>query len=95
MTYRYGIEDPFETHYDVAHVLKDSRYQYIRKEFARAYILMEQFGRDVPPSALGSTNLLKDKLEEILHPVECVPWTIDGSSVKDLKKDPKTGVITT
>jgi len=32
-----AIEDPFETFYDVAHVLKASSFQRIRREFALAY----------------------------------------------------------
>ena len=39
---RISIEDPFEVSYDVAHVLKESCFKYIRKEFARAYSLAEQ-----------------------------------------------------
>ena len=41
-TRRLSIEDPFEIGYDVAHVLKDSRYAYIRSEFGRAYALIEE-----------------------------------------------------
>jgi hypothetical protein len=32
-----SIEDPFETFYDVAHVVKGSNYHHIRSEFASAY----------------------------------------------------------
>lgn len=32
-----SIEDPFETFYDVAHVLKATSFQRVRKEFVRAY----------------------------------------------------------
>lgn len=28
----YSIEDPFETHYDVAHVIKSAQMAYFRKE---------------------------------------------------------------
>lgn len=28
----YSIEDPFETHYDVAHVIKSAQMVYFRKE---------------------------------------------------------------
>lgn len=38
---RISVEDPFEVSYDVAHVLKESCFKYIRKEFARAYSLAE------------------------------------------------------
>ena len=37
---RLSVEDPFETWYDVAHVLKGSQMTYIRSEFLRAYTLM-------------------------------------------------------
>ncbi|CAM9353204.1 unnamed protein product, partial [Sphacelaria rigidula] len=37
---RLSLEDPFETWYDVAHVLKWSRYKHVRMEFARAYALI-------------------------------------------------------
>jgi len=30
---RRSIEDPFETHYDVAHVVKGAQMAYLRKEF--------------------------------------------------------------
>jgi hypothetical protein len=29
----FSIEDPFETHYDVAHVIKSAQMIHIRKEF--------------------------------------------------------------
>jgi len=29
----FSIEDPFETHYDVAHVVKGPQMAYLRKEF--------------------------------------------------------------
>ena len=36
-----AIEDPFETHYDVAHVLKYPKHQLVRKEFMRASKLID------------------------------------------------------
>ena len=36
---RLSIEDPFETWYDVAHVIKAQQMAYIRKELLRAYTL--------------------------------------------------------
>jgi len=40
-----AIEDPFETHYDVAHVLKYPKHQKIRKEFMRASRLVDDATR--------------------------------------------------
>ncbi|CAM9334675.1 unnamed protein product [Chrysoparadoxa australica] len=37
---RLSIEDPFETWYDVAHVLKWSRQKHVRQEFVRAYSMI-------------------------------------------------------
>ena len=36
-----AIEDPFETYYDVAHVLKYAKHQLIHKEFMRASALID------------------------------------------------------
>ena len=33
LLFLFSIEDPFETHYDVAHVIKGSQMAYLRKEF--------------------------------------------------------------
>jgi len=44
---RLSIEDPFEVWYDVAHVLKFSRDQYIRKEYNRAYSLILDANRNI------------------------------------------------
>ncbi len=43
---RLGIEDPFETWYDVGHVLKRSRHCHIHKEFARAYTILANCSPD-------------------------------------------------
>jgi len=40
---RLSIEDPFESNYDVAHVLKWSRHRYIHAEFARAHSMICEF----------------------------------------------------
>ncbi|KAJ1456847.1 hypothetical protein M885DRAFT_414579, partial [Pelagophyceae sp. CCMP2097] len=37
---RLAIEDPFETFYDVAHVLKHSKHQQVRLEFLRAHDIL-------------------------------------------------------
>ncbi|CCI41413.1 unnamed protein product [Albugo candida] len=39
---RLSIEDPFETSYDVAHVLKETRHFYIRQQFTRAYVKLAE-----------------------------------------------------
>ena len=36
---RCGIEDPFETSYDVGHVLRDSTFKLIKEECARGFAL--------------------------------------------------------
>jgi DNA polymerase sigma len=41
---RLSIEDPFELNYDVAHVLKETKYKFIRQQFARAYFLLANGG---------------------------------------------------
>eukprot|EP00516_Mucochytrium_quahogii_P002462 CAMPEP_0203765666 /NCGR_PEP_ID=MMETSP0098-20131031/18536_1 /ASSEMBLY_ACC=CAM_ASM_000208 /TAXON_ID=96639 /ORGANISM=" , Strain NY0313808BC1" /LENGTH=1101 /DNA_ID=CAMNT_0050661939 /DNA_START=625 /DNA_END=3927 /DNA_ORIENTATION=- len=37
---RIAIEDPFETGYDVAHVVRDREFKLMRKEFVRAYAIL-------------------------------------------------------
>lgn len=49
---RLSIEDPFETSYDVAHVVKVSQMQHMHTEFLRAYCLIDRAG--IRP--LGSTG---------------------------------------
>ena len=39
---RMAIEDPFESWYNVSHVLKPSSWRYIRSEYARAYTVISQ-----------------------------------------------------
>lgn len=48
---RLSIEDPFETGYDVAHVLKSSRDKYIRQQFAWAYTRLVQGALDASDNA--------------------------------------------
>jgi hypothetical protein len=54
------IEDPFETFYDVAHVVKGFNYHRIRNEFALAYT-------KIVNAAAGSCD--KDLIDRI-----CVPY---------------------
>ena len=37
---KLAIEDPFETSYDVAHVLRDKTHQRVRHEMLRAYTIL-------------------------------------------------------
>ncbi|CAN0081718.1 unnamed protein product [Ectocarpus fasciculatus] len=52
---RLSLEDPFETSYDVAHVLKWSRFKHVRMEFARAYALLAGGGGGGDASSLLET----------------------------------------
>ena len=52
---RMAIEDPFETGYDVAHVVRDKEFQLIRSEFVRAYALLS-----------GSSIGINAKFEDII-----------------------------
>jgi len=59
-----SIEDPFETFYDVAHVVKHSRHLHIRAEMARA-VSIAQRARGEEPSGV---------LAEILAEAPLPPW---------------------
>jgi len=50
---RLSIEDPFETSYDVAHVIKSPQMMYLHKEFLRAHTL---FARSSSSSGGGSSG---------------------------------------
>ena len=64
---RLSIEDPFETWYDVAHVIKPPQMAYIRKEFLRAHTLLS-------PASLAQIG--PDKAIEMLCAVaEPPPFT--------------------
>jgi terminal uridylyltransferase len=58
---RLSVEDPFETWYDVAHVLKSTQMTYIRAEFLRAYTLLYNaaVGSAGPASTEGSERLFE------------------------------------
>lgn len=43
---RMAIEDPFETSYDVAHVVRDREFRIIREEFVRAYAVLTTASAD-------------------------------------------------
>mmetsp|Transcript_34349 Transcript_34349/g.64042 ORF Transcript_34349/g.64042 Transcript_34349/m.64042 type:complete len:326 (+) Transcript_34349:1778-2755(+) len=65
---RLSVEDPFETWYDVAHVLKSTQMTYIRAEFLRAYTLMYN-------AAVVSSDALKggDLFAKMCSPPEVAP----------------------
>lgn len=68
--YRLSIEDPFETWYDVAHVVKGNQMKFIRNEFVRAHTLIARAlcsrrgSDDSLPSSLDGDALLDALLEE-------------------------------
>lgn len=57
MAFFRSIEDPFETWYDVAHVIKSQQMAYIRKEFLRAYTLASRISSVSKPSSSGPDAL--------------------------------------
>jgi len=72
---RISIEDPFETWYDVAHVVKGAQMSYIRREFLRAYTMICRSQPDgsnheqvdclpTSPSVSGLFDLLCEEAEE-------------------------------
>ena len=56
---RLAIEDPFETYYDVAHVIKQTQMKYIHKEFLRAYTLI---ARSMNEPQNSNNNIENDEL---------------------------------
>lgn len=62
------IEDPFETFYDVAHVLKTSSFQRIRKEFVRAYSKIIEAVRNGEADNTNKGDILLDWIcEDVLQ----------------------------
>ena len=64
-----AIEDPFETFYDVAHVLKGSNFHRLRNEFAMAYSKIinsaaVKKGGDKPKSGMALIDWICDPLEK-------------------------------
>ncbi|GBG24452.1 PolyA RNA polymerase cid13 [Hondaea fermentalgiana] len=59
---RMAIEDPFETSYDVAHVVRDREFRLIREEFVRAYALL----------AAASPRQEADSLDDVIA-LLCTP----------------------
>jgi terminal uridylyltransferase len=64
---RLSIEDPFETWYDVAHVLKNPQMTFIRAEFLRAYTLM--YNAAVSDTTVGG----EDVFSEVCTPPDVAP----------------------
>ena len=88
------IEDPFETFYDVAHVLKPSTFATLKQEFARAYSIIVHAATLTWDS--GGVNQLTGEqlLESICEPPPPPPppsnkTTNDKDTSKDDKKDSK------
>mmetsp|Transcript_16883 Transcript_16883/g.33597 ORF Transcript_16883/g.33597 Transcript_16883/m.33597 type:complete len:1369 (+) Transcript_16883:220-4326(+) len=59
-----SIEDPFETFYDVAHVVKTSKFHHIREEFALAYTKIVSSG--YPKHLVSHNNIPKANLMDII-----------------------------
>ncbi|CAN0419422.1 unnamed protein product [Laminaria digitata] len=62
---RLTLEDPFETWYDVAHVLKWSRFKHVRMEFARAYALLSASASIVAVGATDPSRLLETVCSQV------------------------------
>ena len=52
---KIAIEDPFETSYDVAHVLRDKTHQRVRHEMLRAYTILAGCSASSPSAWKGAT----------------------------------------
>jgi DNA polymerase sigma len=61
---RLSIEDPFETWYDVAHIIKGAQMAYIRKEFLRAHTLIQRACATSSPLEPG------DELPQAVDPAQ-------------------------
>ena len=59
-----AIEDPFETYYDVAHVLKYAKHQTVHKEFMRASGLIDAVAAGGDAEALLETICAPKEAEE-------------------------------
>jgi DNA polymerase sigma len=86
---RLCIEDPFETWYDVAHVIKKSQMKYMKKEFLRAFTLISRAGlTSSHDDALPKTIDPRSLLELICEPCEPPPFTRDNrKKAEDDDKD--------
>ncbi|TMW59743.1 hypothetical protein Poli38472_004812 [Pythium oligandrum] len=80
---RLSIEDPFETSYDVAHVLKGTRDKYIRQQFVRAYTLLTDAA-----SSKGYS------VDDVMHQVNEMVIELPFHTHKDQMLTPSTPVST-
>lgn len=62
---RVAIEDPFETGYDVAHVLREGCFYNIRTNFARAYAILVGRSLEQDVSEMSATRALELLFEKI------------------------------
>lgn len=65
----WAIEDPFETSYDVGHVLRAAQMAYLRREMFRAYTVM---ARTVPPQPPQQLQQVDDALPAFVQPTDCI-----------------------
>jgi len=59
---RLSVEDPFETWYDVAHVIKRQQMNWLRKEFLRAYTLISRTSVQTRTNGGAASDCLPDSL---------------------------------
>ncbi|KAJ0396052.1 hypothetical protein ATCC90586_005639 [Pythium insidiosum] len=73
---RLSIEDPFETSYDVAHVLKGTRDKYIRQQFVRAFALLVDAASSRQDEAASSDSRkdVEAVMAEVMEPVNELPF---------------------
>ncbi|GLE03675.1 hypothetical protein PINS_up012577 [Pythium insidiosum] len=69
---RLSIEDPFETSYDVAHVLKGTRDKYIRQQFVRAFALLVDAASSREQG--GDVKDVESVMSELMEPVSELPF---------------------
>jgi DNA polymerase sigma len=73
-TDRLSVEDPFETGYDVAHVIKATQMAYLRKELLRAFTLCARMCNEESLSEGGKENEREGGIERKLEKQNCVRW---------------------
>eukprot|EP01038_Epipyxis_sp_PR26KG_P004379 gene4379-6194_t len=75
---RLSIEDPFEYWYDVAHVIKSTQMNYMKREFLRAYIISSR----LKPFSLAESEALSDN-DHVLDS-SSVPSVIKPEEILDI-----------
>nr|CCA23494.1 conserved hypothetical protein [Albugo laibachii Nc14] len=79
---RLSIEDPFETSYDVAHVLKETRHFYIRQQFTRAYVKLAE------AAIQGPSEDFDDLMDRIIEQVDTLSFQAKlNAQLDDLRED--------